>query len=227
MVDNRRYTMRDIGGLDNRLKKLEYYTALSLAENQTATTQIFDTATNTPYYKNGFVVDSFTGSATGNVTHPDYRAAIDRTNGTARPMFYEDNVKLVLNTGSGVSTNVRRTGSLLTLDYYEADYIKMHPGGTANLDMITNGLESPVYGSGPAVGKLIGALVSGNAYSYKDLLLKGPQYTEVGQDALRVVDGSSEFDALWLRDLPQQVPGPVESEIAKAQAKLAQLSGNK
>lgn len=121
MVDNRRYTMRDIGGIDSRLKKLEYYTALSLAENQVANSQIFDTSTNTPYYKNGFIVDSFTGSATGNFLSSEYRVAIDRGTGMARPMFYEDNIKLLYTAAS--STGVRRTGSLLTLDYYETDYI--------------------------------------------------------------------------------------------------------
>ena len=78
--------------------------------------------------------------------------------------------------------------SCVSFNYYEKDFFKMK-GGTENLDMITNGLESPVYGSGPAVGKFVGALVSGKAVSYKDLLVKGAQYTEVGQDALRVVDG--------------------------------------
>lgn len=121
MIDNRRYTMRDIGTLDNRLKQLEYYTALSLAENQTAATTVFDANTGTPYYQNGFIVDSFTGSSTGHVTHPDYRCAIDRSNGVCRPMFYEDNVKLRYN--SGASSGVRQTGPLLTLDYVEADYI--------------------------------------------------------------------------------------------------------
>ena len=33
--------------------------------------------------------------------------------------------------------------------------------------------------------------------------------------SLRTVTGSSQFDALWLEQLPQAVPTPVESEIAK------------
>jgi hypothetical protein len=78
--------------------------------------------------------------------------------------------------------------SCVSFNYYEKDFFKMK-GGTQSLDMITNGLESPVYGSGPAVGRLVGGLVSGKALPYKDLLVKGAQPTEVGQDALRVVDG--------------------------------------
>ena len=33
-VDNRRYTMRDIGKLESRIENVEYYTQLSLLENQ-------------------------------------------------------------------------------------------------------------------------------------------------------------------------------------------------
>jgi len=122
MIDNRRYTMRDIGSLDSRLKNVEYYTALSLLENSTAATQIIDPNTGTPYYQHGFVVDSFSGSSVGNVSNPDYSVSIESATGTCRPSFFEDNVKLNFN--SSLSSGVMQTGSLLTLEYYESDYIK-------------------------------------------------------------------------------------------------------
>ena len=34
MIDNKRYTMRDIGKIDKRVKNLEYYTSLSLLEKE-------------------------------------------------------------------------------------------------------------------------------------------------------------------------------------------------
>jgi len=120
LVDNRRYTMRDIGTVDNRLKSMEYYVSLSLAESQAAGTQLYDSNTNTPYYKNGFVVDSFVGSSTGSVTHPDYSVSIDRIAQYARPTFSHDNVKLIFN--AAASSNFKRTGSLVTLDYSELEY---------------------------------------------------------------------------------------------------------
>ena len=58
-IDNRRYTMRDIGRLDKRVKNLEYYTQLSLLEKQAKDTAIPD-ASNFEKFKNGFVVDPFT-----------------------------------------------------------------------------------------------------------------------------------------------------------------------
>ena len=119
MIDNRRYTMRDIGKIEKRVTNLEYYTSLSLLEKDTANTQIFDATGNR--FKNGFVVDSFYGSNVGAVTNNDYSVSMDRSAGRLRPMFYEDNLRLIFN--SGVSSNVRKTGSLLTLNYYTANYI--------------------------------------------------------------------------------------------------------
>jgi hypothetical protein len=58
-IDNRRYTMRDIGRLDKRIRNLEYYTQLSLLEKQAKDTSIPD-ATNQEKFKNGFVTDPFT-----------------------------------------------------------------------------------------------------------------------------------------------------------------------
>lgn len=58
-IDNKRYTMRDIGKLDKRIKSLEYYTQLSLLEKQAKDTSIPD-ASNFEKFKNGFAVDPFT-----------------------------------------------------------------------------------------------------------------------------------------------------------------------
>ena len=58
-IDNKRYTMRDIGKLEKRISNLEYYTQLSLLEKQAKDTSIPD-ATNFEKFKNGFAVDPFT-----------------------------------------------------------------------------------------------------------------------------------------------------------------------
>jgi hypothetical protein len=82
--------------------------------------------------------------------------------------------------------------SCVSFNYYEKDFFTMHQGGTKNLDMVTNGLESWVNGSGPSVGRFVASLLNGQQLSYKDLLVetaKGAPSTDVGQDALRVVDG--------------------------------------
>ena len=120
MIDNKRYTMRDIGKIEKRVSKLEYYTSLSLLEKETAGAQIFDGAN--VRYKNGFVVDSFYGHNIGAITHPDYSVSMDKAQGRLRPMFYEDNTRLIWNQSD--SNGLRKTGSLLTLNYYQSKYIE-------------------------------------------------------------------------------------------------------
>ena len=120
LIDNRRYTMRDIGRLEQRIKNLEYYTSLSLLEKETADLQILDT-NNVDRFKNGFIVDPFYGHNIGNPGDPDYFISIDAEKGEARPQFYEDAVRLTYN--SGVSTNIQKTGDVLTLPYTHATFI--------------------------------------------------------------------------------------------------------
>ena len=65
--DNRRYTMRDIGSLERRISNLEYYSSLSLLEKETEQLSIKDAITGIDKFKNGFIVDQFTGHNVGDV----------------------------------------------------------------------------------------------------------------------------------------------------------------
>ncbi len=84
--------------------------------------------------------------------------------------------------------------SCVSYNYYEKDYWALKSGGSANLELVTNGLESWVSGSGAAMGRFVGALVSGSQPSYSQLL-KAAEFSpsdygyDWGMDALRVVDG--------------------------------------
>jgi hypothetical protein len=82
--------------------------------------------------------------------------------------------------------------SCVSFNYYEKDFFKMKTGGADNLDMVTNGLESWVNGSGAAMGRFVGTLINGKQLAYKEILVetaKGAPSYDFGQDALRVVDG--------------------------------------
>ena len=94
LIDNKRYSMSDIGKIDKRVKNLEYYTALSLLEQQAANTQLFDT-NNFSRTKNGFVVDGFRGHNVGNSGSPDYQNSIDKTPGTLRSKYNSTSVNLI------------------------------------------------------------------------------------------------------------------------------------
>lgn len=96
-IDNRRYTMRDIGMLDKRISKLEEYTQLSFLERAAASTQINDpnVAFGADRLKAGFIVDQFDGHKIGDVTSIDYRISIDTIKQELRPLYNIENVNLV------------------------------------------------------------------------------------------------------------------------------------
>ena len=121
MHDNKRYTMRDIGSLEGRIKNLEYYTTLSLLEKAAANREIIDDA-GFSRFKNGFLVDAFKGHNVANVYSQDHKCAIDKQRGELRSMGYSNNIKMMFN--SGGSTGVVRTGPLVTLPYTNAAYIE-------------------------------------------------------------------------------------------------------
>ena len=104
---NRRYTMRDIGVLDQRIKRLEYYMSLSLLEKQTADMKILD-ENGLDRFKNGFIVDPFTGTGVADVGSPDFRAAIDPLAKEMRPSFTLNNTQLeYANTTSNIYRNAK------------------------------------------------------------------------------------------------------------------------
>ena len=116
LKDNKRYTMKDIGNIDKRVKNLEYYTSLSLLEKSAQDTQIFDG--NDERFKNGFLVDGFYGHNVGDVTNPDYNVAVDRKHGILRPKCSTKNVPLIRVSGENNSTTnaCDKNASIVTMD---------------------------------------------------------------------------------------------------------------
>lgn len=111
-VRNERYTMKDIGVLKDRIDRLEYYTTLTLLEKDSKDLLIQDSSGN-DRFKNGILVDSFTGHNIGNVFDSDYKISIDSQKGEARPPFQMDNVELfykAANSSNVVRTNVTPAG---------------------------------------------------------------------------------------------------------------------
>tara|TARA_B100001057_G_scaffold480166_1_gene552701 strand:- start:5888 stop:13231 length:7344 start_codon:yes stop_codon:yes gene_type:complete len=135
--DNRRYTMRDIGALESRIKNLEYYTSLSLLEKDTKSTAIKDAATGLDRFKNGFVVDDFTGHGVGNVKSEDYNVSIDKKNRTLRPAHFTDVLTVIENISNTTQRATRgytKTGDLITLPYTETSMVS-NPNATRALDV--------------------------------------------------------------------------------------------
>lgn len=116
-VENKRYTMRDIGRLENRINNLEYYATLSLLEQNTINNKAYDNyGLDRP--QNGFIVDDFTGQGVGAASSLDWNASIDVKAGELRPFFNQTNVSLVENIGANLSRvgrNYEVNGDLVTL----------------------------------------------------------------------------------------------------------------
>jgi hypothetical protein len=113
-IENKRYTMRDIGKLEKRISNLEYYTSLSLLEKEATELVIKDTA-GLDRFKNGILVDGFNGHSVGNVLSADYKCAIDFDEKILRPSFVSNITDVIYDSTS--STGVQKTGDCITLPY--------------------------------------------------------------------------------------------------------------
>jgi len=120
-IDNRRYTMRDIGVLEQRINRLEYYTSLSLLEKAASDLSIPD-GSGLDRFKNGILVDAFTGHNIGNVFDSAYHISIDPVKKEMRPFFHLENIDLAFDYTN--STNVYKTGDLITLPYVNVEMTK-------------------------------------------------------------------------------------------------------
>ncbi len=129
-VENKRYTMRDIGKIDKRVDRLEYYSTLSLLEKETDALKITD-ANGLTIFKNGILVDPFKGHSVGDVTNSDYSCSIDFENQELRPSFETRVIKLVHDwdelTGESVANS---EGNLWTLEYTETKAIEQPMAST-------------------------------------------------------------------------------------------------
>lgn len=123
-VDNKRFTMRDIGNLENRISKLEYYTALTLMETQTTNLTITDDI-GSDMFKNGFLVEPFNDHGLGLVSDIDYSCYI---NSSINQLYPQTNVissgmsEVNTNDLQRTSQNYRINDGLITLPYTEVVY---------------------------------------------------------------------------------------------------------
>jgi len=111
---NRRYTMADIGLLDNRISQVEYYTSLSQLE-QTAQNLQLTNADGTTRFQYGILVDPMNDFSIANTTDPAFNIAIDSSHSLARPIFSQYPVDLKYNTSSNVA--ISNNGRLISLGY--------------------------------------------------------------------------------------------------------------
>lgn len=133
-VKHKRYTMQDIAGLEDRINQVEYYTSLSLLEQNAQNLQISD-AFGLNRFKNGILVDDFSSYSTADTINTDYSATVNRRE---RKMTATQSVKnfplkssaLVYNLGLPSSTTLANLGYAVKSDGY-VNYFTL-PYTTAN-----------------------------------------------------------------------------------------------
>ena len=137
LTPHKRYTMKDIGGLEHRIKNLENYTTLSLLETDTKNLAIKDPNTGLDKFKSGFFVDNFRNHASHSL-EGESQFDIDIQRSEGRPRTTERNAALVFETKTSrldpLSTDYRftsdfdspdisRKGPALTLAYTNEVFI--------------------------------------------------------------------------------------------------------
>lgn len=121
------YTMREIGALEDRIRKLEYYTVLNALELDTKTLSIRDDTGNIERFKNGIFADPFNDHTLGKTEDREYRIAVDSSKSIARPLYEElyHNFKL----SNTSSSNIKVAGRLAMIDY-DSEYLGGNPWAT-------------------------------------------------------------------------------------------------
>ncbi len=136
-VRHKRYTMKDIGSLEHRIKNLENYTTLSLLETDTKNLSIKDPNTGLDKFKSGFFVDNFTDHLIHNLKG-ESKFDIDLVKGECRPRSIERNVPIIHETvstlGDPVNTdyrwsedfvdgNITRNGPAVVLKHSDVEFL--------------------------------------------------------------------------------------------------------
>lgn len=111
-VENKNYTMRDIGELEQRIGNLEYYSSLNLLEKEASELEITD-QNGLNVFKNGILVDNFLGGNVVDVDDPEYFCAFDPDAGHLRSVFNVEDANLSTDTSehSGLTDNLDGTFS--------------------------------------------------------------------------------------------------------------------
>lgn len=130
--DNQRYTMRDIGRIQKRIERMEYYTVLNALE-KSAEDLVVVGADGLNRFKNGILVDSFENLLIGDSKNDDFSASVDPAYKELSPSFRAYNIPLKVNT----RTNTVDSGEVITLPYSQEVMIRQ-PYATTVRNCVTD-----------------------------------------------------------------------------------------
>ena len=128
-IENKRYTMRDIGNLENRIRNVEYYTALSIAEKKATDTAILYEDNATEKEKYGIVADNFTGFNVADTLNGDFVCSLEKGKLSAY-----NNLKQIPLDISTIGANTQRNKRTVSLSFTEEVVIDQSTA-TANVSV--------------------------------------------------------------------------------------------
>ena len=122
LLKNKRFTMRDVAKINERLERLEYFTALSFLEKQATDTTELDND-GIDRFKNGILVDPFTGWSIASTSSDGKDCAIDKTNKLLTCL--QDNANTIgfgySTTAPLLSTTIESSGGKIMLPHTEVE----------------------------------------------------------------------------------------------------------
>lgn len=118
-IENKRFTMKDIGNIEKRLDAVEYYTTLGILEQDAKNTAILDSE-GLQIPKLGILVDTFRGHNIGDVLNESYNSSIDFEQTSLRPRFAN---RMLEKSTTDLLSNVSQSQGIYTTDYSLVPFI--------------------------------------------------------------------------------------------------------
>ena len=160
LVENRRYTMKDIGSLEGRIENLEKFASLTLLELDVKSLQVIDDdGLGLSKFKCGFFADSFVDTKSIDLNNQDTRASINGNDGELTTDLSIHTLKSQILPSNNINlesadystdldlldSNIKKTGDLITLNYSETGWAdisqefatteeNLNPHGLSNFD---------------------------------------------------------------------------------------------
>lgn len=155
-IDNRRFTMADIGKMQKRIDEVELFAKLSISESEIEARSLSIGSEPEPI-KTSIFSDEFYGHSIGDVVNTQYSCSVDFERGELRPFFTSRRIAFTPQSISGATIS---SDGLLSVDYSGITYvdnkqyttkIKINPSGTVNwlgfmkLDSSVDGFYDSTY----------------------------------------------------------------------------------
>jgi hypothetical protein len=137
-VDNRRFTMSEIGKIQKRVDEVEVFTKLSIKESEISSRSLKSTTSVSEPIKTSILLDEFYGHSIADVSDSGHRCSIDYERGILYPFFRTEDITLSSPSSTGLTFT---KDGLMMLNYTEKEYIshkkftgrlKINPSNTVN-----------------------------------------------------------------------------------------------